>query len=238
MWCIMFQLLHEMGTLLWPEHQIYVAVSATDVTFITEKNLWTGYGMSNSTDPCWHHLNVHSKKMLADSASLSSLSSCGLMLLTMAYKALMIIPASTTMGERWMETAAVVLCKLKLNLGVYCVGVRWLLTHLVYIFLCLSYSFLLVAVWWPSYTSRCFSSFTTADSGNILKFTSEGIFSECFRSFGKPSTCGILNWILWPSKTEVFKTHKNGTVLGKLGKWDPYQKTHVVKVLDMKLHKN
>jgi hypothetical protein len=161
----MFQLLREMGILLWPEHHIYVAVSATDGTFIIEKNVWTGYGMINSTDTC-RHPTVHSKKfgrfglpfkwshIVGHDIQSSDVHSC--------------IDYS---GECWMETATVVLCKLKLILGVYCVGVRWLLAHLVHIFLCLSYSFLLMAVLWLSYPSRCFSSFTTADSGNILKFT-------------------------------------------------------------------
>ena len=34
--------------------------------------------------------------------------------------------------EQWMETVTAVLYKLKLNLGAYCVGVQWLLTHLTH----------------------------------------------------------------------------------------------------------
>jgi hypothetical protein len=36
----MFQLLREIGILLWPEHHISVARTAIDGTFVTEKNLW------------------------------------------------------------------------------------------------------------------------------------------------------------------------------------------------------
>ena len=39
---IMFQLLREIGILLWPEH-ISVARTAIDGTFVTEKSLWAGY---------------------------------------------------------------------------------------------------------------------------------------------------------------------------------------------------
>ena len=41
----MFQLLHEIGILLWPEHHISVARTAIDGTFVTAKNLWEGYGI-------------------------------------------------------------------------------------------------------------------------------------------------------------------------------------------------
>ena len=41
---IIFQLLREMGILLWPEHHISVTRTAIDGTFVTEKNLWAGYG--------------------------------------------------------------------------------------------------------------------------------------------------------------------------------------------------
>jgi len=44
------------------------------------------------------------KKKLGDLVLLSSLSSCGLTLLTMAYKALMFIPASITLGNvEWKQ---------------------------------------------------------------------------------------------------------------------------------------
>jgi len=45
MWWIMFQLLREIGILLWPENHISVARTAIDGTFVTEKNLWAGYGI-------------------------------------------------------------------------------------------------------------------------------------------------------------------------------------------------
>ena len=42
---IMFQLLHEITILLWPEHDISVTRTAIDGTFVTKKNLWAGYGI-------------------------------------------------------------------------------------------------------------------------------------------------------------------------------------------------
>jgi hypothetical protein len=58
-----------------------------------------------------------------------------------------------------------------------------------------------------------------------LNLLAEGIFSKSFQSFSKPGTSGVLNWILWDSMTEVFKPHKNGTVLGKLGSRIPNRNT-------------
>ena len=163
MWCIMFQLLCEMGILLWPEHHISVALSATDGTFtlkrtfeqdmarviplihvgiqrfIQKKVGW--YGLTFKSLFMWSHITDHGTQSSDDHFCI------------------------IYTGECWMEIATVVLCKLKLILGVYCVSVRWLLA------LCLSYSFLLVVVWWLSYPWKCFFSFTTADSGNIFKFT-------------------------------------------------------------------
>jgi hypothetical protein len=53
------------------------------------------------------------QQKLGDMASLSSLSSCGLTLLIMAYKALVIIPASTTLGN--VEWKWQLLCCVNLN---------------------------------------------------------------------------------------------------------------------------
>lgn len=124
-------------------------------------------------------------------------------------------------GERWMEIATVVLRKLKLILGVYCVSVRRLLAHLVHIFLCLSYSFLLVAVWWASYPTRCFSSFTTADSGNILKFTSRRGFLYKLSVFWQTQYMWHPELNFVAKKDRSFQNPQKGTVLGKLGEWDP-----------------
>jgi len=56
------------------------------------------------------HPTVHSRKS-GDTASLSSLSLCGLTSLTMAYQALIIVSASTSLGNvKWTD----VFCKLKL----------------------------------------------------------------------------------------------------------------------------
>jgi len=55
------------------------------------------HGMIHSTDPC-RHPTVHSRK-LGDMASHSSLSSCGLALLTVAHQALTIISVLTSLGN-------------------------------------------------------------------------------------------------------------------------------------------
>ena len=61
------------------------------------------YGMIHSADPC-RHPTVHSRK-LGDTASHSSLSSCGLALLTVAHQALTIVFLVDFIGERSMEAA-------------------------------------------------------------------------------------------------------------------------------------
>lgn len=53
------------------------------------------HSMIHSADPC-RHPTVHSRK-LGDTASHSSLSSCGLALLTVAHQALMIVSVSTSL---------------------------------------------------------------------------------------------------------------------------------------------
>ena len=55
------------------------------------------HSMIHRTDPC-RHPTVHSRK-LGDTASHSSLSSCGLALLTMAHQALTIVSMSTSSGN-------------------------------------------------------------------------------------------------------------------------------------------
>ena len=55
------------------------------------------HGMILSADPC-RHPTVHSRK-LGDRASHSSLSSCGLALLTVAHQALTIVSVSTSLGN-------------------------------------------------------------------------------------------------------------------------------------------
>jgi len=58
--------------------------------------------MIHSADPC-RHPTVHSRK-LGDTASHSSLSSCGLALLTMAHQALMIVSVLTSLGNvQWKQ---------------------------------------------------------------------------------------------------------------------------------------
>lgn len=141
-------------------------------------------------------------------------------------------------GERWMETATIVLYKLKLILGVYCVGIRWFFAHLVHIFVCFSCSFLVVAVWWKSYPSKCFFPFTTAGSGNILKFTSRWDF------LWKPSVFWQTQYMWHPELNFVakqdrsFQNPQKWYCPGKTGRMGSLTKTHVIKVLDMKFHKN
>ena len=55
------------------------------------------HGMIHSADPC-RHPTVHSRK-LGDTASHSSLSSCGFALLTVASQALTIVSVSTSLGN-------------------------------------------------------------------------------------------------------------------------------------------
>ena len=57
-----------------------------------------GHGMIHSADPC-RHPTVHSRK-LGDTASHSSLSSCGLALLTVAHQALTIISVGNIQWKR------------------------------------------------------------------------------------------------------------------------------------------
>lgn len=80
----------------------------------TEKNLWTF-----EQDMAWAIVLIHVgiqqfiKEKVVDMVSLSSLSSCGLTLFTMAYKALMIISALTTLGNvKWKWQ---LLCCVNLN---------------------------------------------------------------------------------------------------------------------------
>jgi len=108
---IVFQLLLEMGSLLWPEHHISAMLTAIVGRFITEKNHWSAYGtwgmcptkgdLSHSDDPC-QHPTVHSRKS-DDSASLSRPPSCAFAL---AHQILATFPASTSLGNvEWKRQA-------------------------------------------------------------------------------------------------------------------------------------
>ena len=58
---IMFQLLREIGIILWPEHHTSVTRTAIDGTFVTEKNLWAGYGISECVQHsmAWFIATIH-----------------------------------------------------------------------------------------------------------------------------------------------------------------------------------
>ena len=100
MWWIMFQLLREIGILLWPEHHISVVCTAIDGTFVTEKNLCAGYGIWECVQQstAWFIAPIHvAIWQLGNTASHSSLSTCGLALLTVAHQALTIVSVSTSL---------------------------------------------------------------------------------------------------------------------------------------------
>lgn len=77
----------------------------------------------------------------------------------------------------------------------------------LHIFLSLSFSFLLVAGWWLSYSYRCFLPLCGSHVHTHSK-------CHIFMTLKNP---GVLNWILWHTGTDLFKTHKTKTMPGKLG---------------------
>jgi hypothetical protein len=63
-WChhmrwIIFQLMPEMGILLWPEHHIFVTSTVIGGTFITEKNLLAGCGTLELSSKAQHIAPIH-----------------------------------------------------------------------------------------------------------------------------------------------------------------------------------